>query len=215
MRRIILVLIIFSITFAQSPAYASSAASSDSGGDLLDEVFKDRWKLTRTNRRYLNEGVPIVKSVVTSRGKKKLKKQSMKFNVAAIHTRPCSPVLEKLSIYEKYYEYMSFISKSMYSEKTNTIYFYMESALLPFPMSLKFKIPRISKVGKYPFELTHGIFKNLKGVIEVYNHGRKCLFYTHAHWSGIHTGIPNLIIEMFSETLTRKSFEKLFRISKF
>jgi hypothetical protein len=215
MRRIILVLIIFGVNFAPNPAFALSAASSDSGGDLLNEVFKNRWKLTRTNRRYLNEGLPIVKSVVTSRGKEKLKNQSMKFNVAAIHNSPCTPVLEKLSIYEKYYEYMSFISKSIYSEKTNTIYFYMESALLPFPMSLRFKIPRISKPGKYPFEFTHGIFKNLKGVIEVYNHGKKCLFYTYANWSGTHTGIPNLIIEMFSETLTRKSFEKLFRISKF
>ncbi|MDD0852286.1 hypothetical protein HBN50_04215 [Halobacteriovorax sp. GB3] len=141
--------------------------------------------------------------------------QELDFSISGLHPNSCHTALAKLSQYENYHEYLDFIKKSQYSEKTNRVRFFMQSAILPFNMILDFKIPRITKKGSYPFSFDKGFLKELKGTIHVYQgpHNR-CLFYSEAKWKGKHTGIPNMVFELFANTLSEKSMEILFRISR-
>lgn len=205
------IIIVFIISISLQAAQVVSSNPVENKSLIINSIFENKWDLSKTYRKYLNQYKVIVKSNVSNNEKS----QTMKFKVAAMHKRSCAPVLDKLSRYEDYSQYMDFVTKSKYLEKKQKVYFLLESPILPFKMSLSFKIPRIKKPGKYPFEFQHGIFKGLTGTIEVHQVLDECLFFTHANWIGKKTSIPNVIIEMFSETLTRKSFEKLFRITKF
>lgn len=205
------IIIVFIISMSLQAAQVVSSDPAENKKLIINSIFENKWDLSKTYKKYLNQYKVIVKSNVSDTEKT----QTMKFKVAAIHKRSCKPVLDKLSRYEDYSQYMDFVIKSKYMEKKQIVYFLLESSLLPFKMSLSFKIPRIKKPGKYPFEFQHGIFKGLTGTIEVHQLLGECLFFTHANWTGKKTSIPNVIIEMFSETLTRKSFEKLFRIAKY
>lgn len=209
MQRIILFLFLSHSLFAQT--LANKIILSQSENLFISKLFNDRWNLSKTQNEKLKNGEVIVKNTVTSKNKL----QKMQFKVSAIHHLSCKKVLSVLSIYENYSKHMSFISKSLYDDKMKKVYFLLDSPLLPFKMSLSFIIDRIKKPGIYPFRFDTGIFKDLTGNIEVHELGKYCLFYTSANWEGPDTSIPDLIIEMFSETLTRKSFEKLFRISSF
>lgn len=185
----------------------------------LKNIFKDQWILTRTQEKYLKSGKVVVESVAKNHDLDK--NQSLTFKVSGIHPNSCHKVLKTLSVYEKYHESVSFITKSTYNTRTKELFFRLESMLLPYPMVLKFKLPRINKPGSYPFIFETGIFLGLKGNINIYRYKssidkkERCLFYTQASWKGKSTGLPKLIIEIFSETLTKKSFQKLFRIATF
>lgn len=205
------IIVVFLISLSLQAAQVASSNPSDNKIQIIESIFENKWSLTKTHKKYLNQYKVIVKSEVSDSENY----QAMIFKVAAIHRRSCNQILDKLSRYENYNQYMEFVTKSSYLERKQMVYFLLESSLLPFKMSLSFKIPRIRKPGKYPFEFKHGIFKGLTGVIEVHQLQTECLFFTYANWKGKKTSIPNIIIEMFSETLTRKSFEKLFRITKY
>lgn len=209
MQRIILILFLSQNLFAQT--LAKKIILSQRENQLITNVFDNRWKLSKTQSEKLKNGEVVVRNFVTSKNKL----QKMQFKVSAIHHLNCNKVLSILSIYENYSKYMSFITKSLYDSKNKRVYFLLDSPLMPFKMSLSFVIERIKKPGIYPFSFENGLFKNLTGNIEVHEIGEYCLFYTSAAWEGADTKIPDLIIEMFSETLTRKSFEKLFRVSSF
>lgn len=175
-------------------------------------VFDKKWKLSKTQKEYLEKGKVIVTSNVNDPNKYT---QTMNFKVAAIHPLNCTKVLAKLSRYENYHQHVDFIKRSVYDDKKQIVNFSLESDLLPFKMGLRFKIPRIEKPGVYPYQFNHGIFKGLKGNIEVHKYKDHCLFYTYANWIGKDTGIPNTIVELFSEGLSKKSFEILFRMARF
>jgi hypothetical protein len=141
------------------------------------------------------------------------KEQSLTFSVAGLHSKNCNYAFKTLSRYEDYSKFVSFIKSSRYDELTQTLDFQLSHFLLPFDMQLIFNLPRISGPGTYPFSFDVGIFKNLKGTIFVGQDANKCLFYTTAQWQGEDTGVNNTILEVFSEVLSRRSMEILFRIS--
>ena len=91
------------------------------------------------------------------------KQQQMLLFVSGIHPRNCTRAMRKLSLYENYHSYMDFVKESKYNEKTQKFTFTIDHTLLPFPMVVGFKIPRITKAGHYPFVFEDGFLKNLKG----------------------------------------------------
>lgn len=143
------------------------------------------------------------------------KEQQMMLFVSGMHARNCQRVMRKLSLYENYSSYMEFIKKSSYDEKKQEVTFIMDHALLPFPMVLTFKIPRITKAGKYPFTFDHGFLKNLKGTIAVADIGKFCLLTLKTDWRGTDSRIPNLAFEMFIQTVGKIGLEHLIRVSYF
>ena len=91
------------------------------------------------------------------------KEQQMMLFVSGIHPRNCTRAMRKLSLYENYHNYMDFIKSSKYDEKSQKFSFTVDHALLPFPMVVGFKIPRITKAGVYPFTFEDGFLKGLHG----------------------------------------------------
>lgn len=141
------------------------------------------------------------------------KEQSLKFSIAGLHPKSCTYALKTLSLYEDYSRFLSFVKMSRYDEEKKEINFVLSHFLLPYDMLLHFKLPRITTAGVYPFTFDVGILKNLAGKIYVINHGNRCLFYSHAEWTGPNTGFPNMVFELFSQALSKLSMEVLFRIS--
>jgi hypothetical protein len=139
--------------------------------------------------------------------------QELHFSIAGLHPKSCEYALKKLSLYESYSEFIDFVKESKYDEKKEEINFYLAHPLLPYDMRLIFKLPRIKKPGVYPFTFELGILKNLRGTIYVIDQKNQCLFYSKADWEGLHTGFPDLIFELFSQTLSKLTMERLFRIS--
>jgi|GEM_PF-907216 len=143
--------------------------------------------------------------------------QTLKFDISGLHKKSCARALGILSRYESFKNHIDFIKESRYDEQKKEVYFYLSHTLMPFDMSLSFKIPRITGPGAYPFSFEQGFLKNLSGTIYVAEApGRSssnCLFFTTASWQGPYSKIPSPIFEMFSATLSRISMEKLFKIS--
>lgn len=141
--------------------------------------------------------------------------QKLEFIISGLHPNSCSVALQKLSRYEEYSKFIDFVKLSRYNEKTGRIYLYLQASILPFNMALDFKIPRITRPGNYPFEFDKGFLYGLKGEIKVIDGpNKRCLFFSDARWQGPDSGIPDLIFELFTNTLAEKSMELLFRISR-
>ena len=160
----------------------------------------------------LLKGVVISTSKVDSPDPKQ---QQMMLFIAGVHPRNCHRAMRKLSLYENYSSYMDFIKKSEYDEKKELINFVMDHFLLPFPMNLSFKLPRIIKEGHYPFTFEHGFLKNLKGTIIVKNVGKFCLLSMKTDWRGPETKIPNMAFSAFIQTVGKLGLEHLIRVSRF
>jgi hypothetical protein len=143
------------------------------------------------------------------------KEQQMMLFVSGIHPRNCNRAMRKLSFYENYSGYMDFIKKSEYDEKNEVVLFIMDHVLLPFPMNLTFKIPRIKTAGHYPFTFDHGFLKDLKGTIAVTSVGKFCMLTLKADWRGQDTKIPNLAFSAFIQTVGKLGLEHLIRVSLF
>jgi hypothetical protein len=143
------------------------------------------------------------------------KEQQMMLFVSGIHPRNCTRVMRKLSLYENYSSYMDFIKKSSYDEKKQEIYFVLDHMLIPFPMHLTFKLPRITKDGHYPFTFDHGFLKDLKGTIAVNSIGKFCLLTLKTDWRGPETKIPNMPFSAFIQTVGKLGLEHLIRVSRF
>lgn len=144
------------------------------------------------------------------------KEQSFSYYIGGLHKKECRIALRKMSLYEEYSKFIDFIKKSKYEEKTQNIYLLFDHTLLPFPISVAFKIERIKKPGKYQFFFDKGFMKGLKGIISVTNsfHGL-CLMEIKAEWRGADTGINDTIFEIFMNTLGKMGTSKVFRISEF
>lgn len=143
------------------------------------------------------------------------KEQQMMLFIAGVHPRNCHRAMRKLSFYENYQQYMDFIKKSEYDEKKEVVNFVMDHTLLPFPMILTFKIPRITKAGVYPFTFDHGFLKDLNGKIIVKDVGKFCLLGLKTDWRGPETRIPNLAFSLFIQTVGKLGLEHLIRVSLF
>ncbi|MES2525757.1 MAG: hypothetical protein V4598_01665 [Bdellovibrionota bacterium] len=123
--------------------------------------------------------------------------------------------MRKLSLYENYSSYMDFIKSSQYNEKTQRFSFTVDHTLLPFPMVVGFKIPRITKEGHYPFTFDDGFLKDLKGTVIVKEVGKFCMLGLKTDWRGPETKIPNIVFATFVETVAKLGLEHLTRVSLF
>jgi hypothetical protein len=158
---------------------------------------------------YIKEGGVYRKSNVESAGKKQL----FDFEIYALHPNKCRFPLKKLSVYEKFHEYLELVKMSGYNERNKKIFLYIDDKLLPFPMILHFKIDRIKKPGTYDFSFDKGFLKGLKGKIFIEKRGQKCLFAAKSHWYGPYSKIPDTVFEVFTETIGEIVMKKLIRIS--
>lgn len=141
--------------------------------------------------------------------------QSLTTKVISMHPRTCKRGLKKISLYENYKTHISFLKESSYDEKTQMLKFVIEHTLLPYPMVLSFKIPRIKEAGTTEFQFDHGIFNGLVGKIEIEEIGNRCVYFLSADWKGQSTKLSPVIVEAFAQTLTKIGLEHLMRISNF
>jgi len=148
---------------------------------------------------------------VTSNPKQKT--QSLDYLVSGLHPKSCRFALRKLSLYENYNNYLSFIKSSSYDESRHQIHFLIDHTLLPIKMTLEFSIGRITKTGDYPFSFDKGMLKGLTGVVRIRKVNNRCLFVTTAQWTGPDTGFADLILEIAASTISKIGLERLFRIS--
>lgn len=174
----------------------SSAAFAKS---KLDNYIDSKWNLSKTQRNYLKKGDIIVDADVNS----KKGKQSFKLNAFAMHTKKCRKVLRKLSMLENYSDWIGFIKKSTYNEKSHLFTLKADHPLLPFPMIVHIIVERPTKQGKYPFTFPTGMFRGLQGYFEITQPNKQCLFYAESFWKGKKTKLPNFVIELFAETLSK------------
>lgn len=136
-------------------------------------------------------------------------------NGAALHNKSCTTAFRKLSRLENYKDYVDFISQSNYKKKDRLFVVRADHTLLPFPMLVYIIVDRPTKEGKYPFSFPTGIFPGLSGDFIIKEINGRCALYVHSFWKGKKTKIPDLVIEMFSETLARIGGEVLIRKSQY
>lgn len=175
----------------------------------LDEFISKYWKLNSAQKTALIEGEVLSDATVNSDDIN----QHFFLHGMAMHKKGCRKVLRKLSVFENYKEWISFIERSDYVEKNNLLTLKADHLLLPYPMIVFIIVDRPTKPGIYPFLFPIGLFKNLSGFFEVKEINGRCIVYTESKWSGPKTKIPNLAIEVFSEALSIKGAEILMRKS--
>ena len=180
-------------------------------GDVKPLKLKEAIKSESIQKSILTE--PQVSSEVSEIIFRGEKGQKMDFWAAGLHPRDCRLALRKLSRYEDYKQYLSYLEESLYFEDIQLVSFYIKTPIFPIRVSLRFKIPRITKEGVYPFIYEQGFLKDLKGTIHVSQEKDRCFFYIKADWEGRHSGFSNTLLEFFSKTLVKLGMEKLFRIS--
>ena len=159
--------------------------------------------------RRLQSGKHHIHAIVKTKGSN----QELDFIAGGTHSRSCRVAFRKLSRYEDYKLHIPFVKESSYNEKSKMARFLLSSKLLPNNMILKFKIPRIKNTGTYPFTFTEGFLKGINGEIHVGELNKKCIIFNKSYWLGPTSKIPNLIFELFTETLARIALDTLFRIS--
>jgi hypothetical protein len=143
------------------------------------------------------------------------KEQQMMLFVSGIHPRNCKRAMRKLSLYENYSSYMDFIKSSHYNDQTQKFTFTVDHVLLPFPMVVGFKIPRIKGEGHYPFTFEDGFLKDLKGTVIVKEVGKFCLLGLKSDWRGPESKIPDVVFGSFVQTVGKIGLEHLIRVSLF
>lgn len=166
--------------------------------------------ISPTMMRKLKRNVVIADSDVQTSGGK----QSLHMQVVGLHPKACSFALPKLAMYEYYYQFLDLVKKSVYNDQTQHLYLKVNHDLLPFPMVLYFKVPRINRPGHYQFSFDRGFMKGLIGKIHIRQEGKRCLMMTRADWEGPVSKIPDSVFQVFTTTLSRLTAETLFRISR-
>ena len=142
------------------------------------------------------------------------KQQSLNFQSMGLHTVSCQIALVKISRYEYYSQFLSFVKQSSYDDKARLISLTLSHSLMPFDMDLSFKLDRVEKPGVYPFVFEGGFLKGLNGEIQISEFSKRCFFNAVAKWQGPDTKIPNTVFEFFTQVLGQLTLKNLFRISK-
>ena len=173
--------------------------SSSIFANEIDQFLENKWKLSKTQMRYFKSGKILADSDVSS--EKSL--QSFKMKALAKHKKSCNKVVRKLSLLEEYKNWVGFIKSSKYDSKNKLLTIRAEHTLLPYPMIIHIVVDRPKKQGKYPFFFPTGIFKGLEGNFTIKEIDKNCVFYATSFWEGKKTNIPNIVIEIFSETLSK------------
>ncbi|MEX0798990.1 MAG: hypothetical protein WEB87_05775 [Bacteriovoracaceae bacterium] len=177
----------------------------------LESFFQENWKLNKNSIEHLTQGNILSEADVNSEADW----QEFSLKAAGWHNKKCSLVLRKLSMLENYQEWISFIKSSTYQEKNRLFTLKADHTLLPYPMLVHIIMDRPNKEGVYDFAFPTGIFAGLKGRYHIRQIKNRCLIYTDSYWKGKKTNIPNLVIELFSETLSKRGAELLMRKTQF
>ena len=181
-------------------------------GSKIDEELKSFYSPSEGQIEDLLKGEVISTGKVDSPTEKE---QQMFLFVTGVHPRNCTRAMRKLSLYENYHNYMDFIKTSTYNDSTQKFSFTIDHALLPFPMIVNFKIPRITKPGVYPFTFEDGFLKGLQGKVIVKEVGKFCLLGMRTDWRGPESKIPNVVFGTFVQTVGKLGLEHLIRVSLF
>jgi hypothetical protein len=200
-----LLLFFASFSFAQAAPMSLTRAQEKE----LEEKIKIWWQQETRFTESLKKGEVISWANVVGEDKQ----QTMTLKVLGLHPRSCGRGLRKISRYEDYPKHMSFVKTAGYNENTKRVRFQLDHAVLPYPMVLYFEIPRITKPGRIPFMFHDGIFTGFKGTIEVAPVGNRCVYFLRGDWTGKSTGMPNLVVETFAQTIIKMGLEHLIRIS--
>lgn len=198
--------------FAHCALAQNKISLAPSWKNQISNELKPFFSTTEGQVEDILEGEVISSSKVSSPSDKE---QQLMLFTAGIHPRSCVRAMRKLSMYENYNQYVGFIKKSEYDAKNERLTFNIDHTLLPFPMVMSFKIPRITKAGVYPFVFENGFLKDLKGSIIVKDAGAHCLMALKTDWRGPETKIPNLAFEAFLQTAGKLGLEHLIRVSLF
>jgi hypothetical protein len=193
------VLIILMISLFQGKIQAALPQNA------MRELSEKQWKLIEENEYIINSQM---KNIIHNQ-------QKLNYHATALHPKNCKIALRKISQYEQYKNFISFITRSEYNDQTKLLNFLLDHSLLPFKISLKFKIDRIERPGIYHFQFDHGFLRNLKGKINVSTWKNRCLMQMHATWQGPDTGINSTVFEVFSATLGKLGTAKIFRLSRY
>ncbi len=128
------------------------------------------------NQKIKNGRILTSSKVKTIEGEKEKKFQSLEIWTTGLHTKSCKYALRKLSLYENYQDFLTYVDASAYDENKKVIYLGLSAPILPIKFDLFLNIPRIKKVGSYPFSFNHGFLKGLKGKINDDIYG-KCFIH--------------------------------------
>jgi predicted transcriptional regulator len=174
----------------------------------VEKLLKEKNIFTRSNLNYVLAGKVIANSKVENLPKKK---QKMRTTVAAVHSKKCEPVIEKLAKYEEYSSYMGFVKKSVY--KNGEFDISLQVSVFPINFDAKIKIDRLKDPGVYPYTMSAGFLKGLKGKLIISEHDKKCSVFSEVDWEGKDTGYNTFLMENFFTTIAKSGLEKLFSLS--
>lgn len=175
-----------------------------------DKFISDRWPISKTQQKDLNNFEILADANVNTQ-KKDLQTFDMK--VMALHKRKCRKALRVISMLENYKEWISFIIRSDYNQKSKLFTLKADHPVLPTPMIIHIIVDRPKKQGRYNFSFPTGMFTGLAGYFEIKEFNNQCHFYATSHWKGKKTKIPDFIIEIFAETLSKIGGQMLMRKS--
>lgn len=190
---------------------ALSLAGESATYKALNAFFKQNWKLNESSLEYLEKGEVLSEADVSSDDKT----QSFTLNGAGLHKNRCSTVLRKLSMLEKYEDWISFIKSSKYNEKRRLFTVKADHTLLPYPMIVHIIMDRPTKPGVYKYAFPTGMFAGLIGTYTIKDINNRCLIYAESSWRGKKTAIPNMVIKLFVEGLSKTGAELLIRKTRF
>lgn len=190
-------------------SYGKTHLSSSQKIILKEKINKD-WTLSENQWESLTNGDVVADAEASTSHHL----QKMSYKVAGIHSRVCRVALRKISQYESYSSFMSFVKKSHYDENKKMIELLLDHSLMPYSMILRFQIPRIQNVGRYPYQFNEGIFVGLAGEIIVEDIQGRCLLMMKGSWQGAPTNISSGILEIFTQTVIQLGLENLIRISR-
>ena len=167
----------------------------------------------------LREGKMLVKSKVSSHQEKGpnntvLKKQIFDFEMLAYHPRACRLALRKISMYESYKDFISFVAVSDYDVKSQKWSVTVDHTLFYGKMYLALTFPRVKEAGIYPFVfLENSSMPGMTGRFILNDYKGGCLVDLKSHYDGPTTTFPDTIFQIITSTLGRLGMEKLIRIS--
>jgi hypothetical protein len=165
------------------------------------------------NKKIKNGRILTSSKVKTFEGPGKKKFQSLEMSTSGLHKKSCKYAMRKLSLYENYQDFLSYVDSSAYDEKKEVIFLGLSAPVLPIKFDLFLNIPRIKKEGSYGFSFNQGFLKGLKGKIDLANFKGRCFVSASADWKGPYTGYSSFIFKTFVDTILDLTLKKLFRIS--
>lgn len=192
-----------------SLAQGQSAFNSSSLSPDLKARLKQEQNLNETQ---IDE---LWKGEILSRVKVKTKQntQNLDLWVSGLHPQNCRKALRKISHYEGYDQFLNFVKSSEYDDKDQRWKIKLDHFLMPFPMYLDFKMPRVKKVGSYPFTFERGFLSGLLGEVIAQEIGGRCQLTLTSKWSGPQTKIPDIVFSGFVQTLAELGLSHLIRSS--